>query len=213
MEALRTGGGSATQTTRGTGMRMSLSRRTIYRLGLISVAAVLAILAAAGAPATTAVAQQASTDYPLPTDRDGDDVPDSADACPAVAGNLKNGCPGELNADVSGRWRVNALLTQLVSLTVTAPTGSRISIRCSSKRRNVCGFRTHTIRRTTKRLTSLTGYFKRPRILPSDVTIVVRVTRPQQLGVYQKLRTRTGRKLPQKRQLCIAPEGKAKACT
>ncbi len=104
------------------------------------------------------------------------------DKCAAIAGNLKSGCPGELNADVRGRWRVNARLSQLMSLTVRAPTGSRISIRCSSKRGG-CDFRTRAFIRTTKRLTSLTRLFKGRRILPAGLAITVRVTKPEQIGV------------------------------
>lgn len=164
-----------------------------------------------------AVAQQGTSgtaDYPLPAqppDRDSDGVADSADACPSVAGNLKNGCPGELNAVVVGRWRVNALLTQLISLHVTAPTGSRIEVRCSTNGRG-CDFRKRIVTRTVKRTTSFTSNFKGRRILPANVTITFRITRPEQLGVYQRLRTRTGRRLPQKTQRCITPAGTVRVC-
>lgn len=52
------------------------------------------------APATTQVPLRAtsgpvSTPKPIatPTDRDGDQVPDAADACPMEPGSLRDGCP------------------------------------------------------------------------------------------------------------------------
>jgi len=137
------------------------------------------------------------------TDRDNDGVPDAGDSCVATAGNLRNGCPGELDADIRGSWRVNALLSQLLSLTVRTHVGSRIEIRCSGNAR-VCGFRTKVIKRTTRRTTSLTSYFKGPRILPDGTVIVVRVTRPLQRGTYERLQTRRGRKLPKVLNKCLS---------
>lgn len=193
-------------------------RRQLFYGGTLFIATAVAVLHPAGEPMIAATAQPtvasaaAAPEYPVPSDRDGDVVVDTADACPTVAGNLKNGCPGELNADVVGRWRVNALLTQLISLSVRAPTGSAIQVRCSSKVKRVCSFKTRTIANTRRRVTSLTRSFKGRRILPANVTIVVRVTRPEQLGVYQRLRTRVGRRLPSKTQRCISPAGKVAAC-
>ena len=159
------------------------------------------------APGLPSAASPAATAPPPPvrgvfTDRDDDGVPDSAERCPRVAGDLKNGCPSELNADVVGRWRVNNLLSQLLSLTVRAPVGSRIELRCGG-RPALCPFRVRIIARTTRRTTGLTRYFAGRRILGPHVIITVRVTRPQRIGVYERLQTRTGRRLPKVTQRCI----------
>jgi hypothetical protein len=143
-----------------------------------------------------------------PGDSDRDDVLDARDSCIHVAGNLKNGCPSELNADVTGRWRVNNLRSQLLSLVVRTATGSRIELRCG--KRGGCGFTRRTIHRTTKRLTSLTRHFRGRRILRANVSIIIRVTRPQQIGTYESLRTRTRRKLPRVTQRCIVAQTRAK---
>ena len=149
-----------------------------------------------------------------PRDRDRDRIPDIVDSCPTVAGNLKNGCPGELPADVRGRWRVNALLSQLLSLSVRAPLGSRIELRCSARRRGVCGFRARTVYPTIRRTTSLTRYFKGRRIFPARTSITVRVTRAEQSGIYERLQTRTGHRLPQVTRRCIAAgTGRIQRCT
>ena len=139
-----------------------------------------------------------------PRDGDRDGVIDRADACPAVAGNLKDGCPAELNADVRGQWRVNALYSQLMMLVVRSLPGSRIELRCSARR--ACGFTKRIVRKTTKRLTYLTRTFKGSRILPANVVITVRVTRPQYIGSYERLVTRKGRRLPKVTQRCLAAD-------
>ena len=146
-------------------------------------------------------------------DADRDGVVDIVDACIRVAGNLKDGCPSELNAAIRGRWRVNRLRSQLMSLTVRAATGSRIELRCG--RRGGCGFNQRTIPRTTRGLTSLTRFFRGRRVLRARVTIIVRVTHPQQVGTYERLLTRTGRRLPQVTQRCIAAGTRARVtrCT
>ncbi|MDQ3723162.1 MAG: hypothetical protein M3376_08880 [Actinomycetota bacterium] len=136
---------------------------------------------------------------------------DTADSCRSTAGDLENGCPSELNADVRGRWRVNALFSQLVSLTVRAPVGSRIEIRCSG-RRSACDFTKRVFDRTTRRLTGLTRLFKGRRILPANVMIAVRVTRAQQTGVYERLVTRTGRRLPRVTERCVTTTGVVGRC-
>ncbi|HEX4364963.1 MAG TPA: choice-of-anchor D domain-containing protein, partial [Solirubrobacteraceae bacterium] len=138
-----------------------------------------------------------------PGDSDGDQVVDSMDLCPTIAGDLKNGCPSELNAEITGRWRVNSLLSQLISLSVNTTIGSRIDLRCSGDHKK-CGFTKRTIFRTTRRQTSLTHYFKGKRILSSGANITVRVTRPQQTGTYKRLVTRKGRRLPKVTQGCLS---------
>ncbi len=166
------------------------------------IALALVLVAPAGAVAV---------DYPGPSDRDGDGIADTDDRCVSTPGDLKNGCPSELNAEVRGRWRVNAVFTQLLSLTVRAPTGSRIDLRCSA-RKGVCDFTKRIISRTTKRLTGLTRFFKGRRILPAKVTISVRVTRTQQIGVYERVVTRAGRRLPAVTNQCVTPTGKVQRC-
>ncbi len=170
---------------------------------VIPIAIVLAVAASAAAVA--------AVDYPAPADQDRDGVVDDADACSSVAGDLQNGCPSEINADVRGRWRVNALLSQLMSLTVRAPLGSRISMRCEG-RRGACDFSTRFITRTTKRTTSLTRYFKGRRILPARVAITVRVTRREQIGLYERVVTRIGRRLPSVTHRCLSATGRVQRC-
>ena len=167
----------------------------------------VALTGTGAAPGVLSAASPGATAPPPPlggtvTDRDGDGVPDTAETCPRVAGDLKNGCPSELNADVVGRWRVNNLLSQLLSLRVRAPVGSRIELRCGGRPR-LCPFRVRIIARTTRRTTGLTRYFPGRRILAPHVIITIRVTKPQRIGVYERLQTRTGRRLPKVTQRCI----------
>ena len=144
-------------------------------------------------------------------DRDEDGVPDANDACPTVGGDLANGCPSQLDGDVRGVWRVNRLLTQLVSLVVEAPVGSRINLRCSG-RRGVCPFGRRIIQTTTRRVVNLTRFFGRRRTFPSNTSFVVRVTRPRQIGIHEHLRTRRGRRLPRVTRSCIYPGGQVRRC-
>lgn len=153
-------------------------------------------------------------EYVVPTapsaDRDRDGTADLADACPATPGDQANGCPRRLSADVRGMWRANALYSQLVSLTVRAPTGSRIAVRCRGAR--ACGFSSRTIDRTTKELTGLTRYFRGRRVLPAGTIITVRVTRARQIGHYESVTTRRGRHLPRVVNRCISPRGIVQRC-
>ena len=144
-------------------------------------------------------------------DTDADGVPDSADSCRSTAGDLQNGCPSELNAEIRERWRVTTRGSQLVALVVRAPTGSRIELRCTA-RRGVCGVSKRIIARTTTRTTGLTRYFKRSRIMPALTMISVRVTRPRQIGVYERHVTRTKQRLPKVTQRCIRA-GTVQPCT
>jgi hypothetical protein len=198
------------------------TRRAIYRrtapLAPLALFALFAALVGASAWAVGAPASEPSgaraaqePDYPLPLDRDGDGVPDSDDRCPSDAGDLRNGCPSELNAEVRGRWQVNRIYTKLVSLTVAAPYGSRIELTCSG-RIKICGKKRHVIAKTTHRLTSLTRYFVKPRIYPSRLSILVKVTRPQQIGVYKRYATRKGRRLPATTERCLSTVGRVQAC-
>jgi hypothetical protein len=145
-------------------------------------------------------------------DGDLDGISDRIDECPAAPGDLTNGCQRELNAEIRGVWRVNGRLTKLVNLHVTAPVGSRISARCTGDR-NVCPFRTMWINRTARRTTSLTRYFKDRRVFPPDTSITIRVTRGDRLGTYERLVTRSGRRLPTVvNEGCIDASGNAIRC-
>ncbi len=137
-----------------------------------------------------------------PSDLDHDGIPDQQDKCLHAPGNLSNGCPSQLNASVRGRWRVNALYTQLVFLSVDTTTGSNIELRCT--RRSACGFKRRVVHSTKRRITGLTRFFNGHKLLPAGVTITVIVTRRRQIGTYESLRTRSGRRLPKKTQRCVA---------
>ncbi len=98
-----------------------------------------------------------------------------------------------------------------MSLTVIAAKGSRIELRCQG-RRGVCGFRTVVIKKTTKRSTGLTRRFRRPRIFPAGTRITVKVTKRLRRGTYERLLTRTGRRLPSVADRCLNPNGKVLSC-
>ncbi len=136
-------------------------------------------------------------------DEDADGVKTSDDDCPTVAGNLANGCPSKLNAKIDGHWRVNSLYSQLVTFTVRAASGSRIELLCNGNNSG-CGFKKRVIQKTTKTVTSLTRYFKGQRIIRAGVSIVVKVTRRLQVGTYERLLTRKGRKLPKVTEACLS---------
>ena len=104
------------------------------------------------------------------------------------------------------RWQVNNLLTKLVKLTVAAPVGSRIQLSCGG-RIKICGKNKRVIARTTHRLTSLTKYFKAPRIYRARLSILVRVTKPRQIGLYKRYETRTGRRAPAVTERCLSTLG------
>ena len=134
-------------------------------------------------------------------DRDDDGVANEDDDCASVPGDLANGCPSRLDADVRGHWRVNKVYSQLVTLSVRSTIGSRIELRCS---RSGCGFTKRTIASTKTPLTNLARYFKGKRILPPNLSITVRVTRPGQVGTYERLQTRSGRQLPKVTKRCLS---------
>jgi hypothetical protein len=155
----------------------------------------------------TVVSRAASTT----ADRDGDGVRDAIDRCKTVAGDMRNGCPSLLNADIRGVWRVNDLLSKLVSLSVEAPTGSRIELTCEG-RRGVCRFSKVIIKKTTKRTTGLTRNFGSTRIFPAGTRITVKVSKRLKRGSYERLLTRTGRRLPSVADRCLNPSGKVLSC-
>lgn len=148
---------------------------------------------------------------PGPGDRDGDGIGSAADKCPTVAGDRSNGCPSELKADIRGLWRVNELLSKLVSMTVRAPVGSRIEVRCKA-RRGVCPFKTKIVKKTTKRTTGLTRSFGKQRIYPARTKISVFVTKARRRGTYERVLTRTGRRLPSVVNRCLGPRLQVLRC-
>ena len=192
-------------TPRATYLRTTLLAVIVAALGTTSAIAV------AASPREATGVKAAQAEYELPTDRDEDGVIDRADNCPFDAGDLRNGCPSELNAEVRAHWQVNRLLTKLVRLTVAAPLGSRIQLSCTG-RYKICGKNKRVIARTTHRLTSLTKYFKAPRIYRARLNILVKVTKPQQIGLYKRYRTRTGRRAPAITERCLSTVGRVQRC-
>ena len=191
-------------------------RRTAWLAVLIAVlgmSSAIAVAVAVAAPPREASGVKAAQapEYPLPSDKDLDGVDDTADSCPFEAGDLRNGCPSELNAEVRARWQVNNLLTKLVKLTVAAPVGSRIQLSCGG-RIKICGKNKRVIARTTHRLTSLTKYFKAPRIYRSRLSILVKVSKPRQIGLYKRYQTRTGRRAPAITERCLSTLGRVQPC-
>jgi hypothetical protein len=191
-------------------------RRSALLAILVAVLGTTSAIAVAGAaPRRDAsgvkAAQAAQPAYPLPSDKDFDGVSDSTDSCPFEAGDLLNGCPSELNAEVRARWQVNNLLTKLVKLTVAAPVGSRIELKCSG-RIKICGKTKHVITKTTHRLTSLTKFFAPPRIYRARLSILVRVTKARQIGLYKRYETRTGRRAPAITERCLSTVGRVQPC-
>lgn len=144
-------------------------------------------------------------------DRDRDGVPDAVDSCQSVPGDKRNGCPSELGADVRGLWRVNELLSKLVSLSVRAPTGSRIEVRCKGPR-GACTFSSRVVKKTTKRITGLTRMFGRTRIFPAGTKISVFVSKARRRGTYERVLTRTGRRLPSVVNRCLSASLKVQRC-
>jgi hypothetical protein len=188
-------------------------RRTALLAVLVAVLGTTVVSAVAGAaPARDRTAVKAAqVEYQLPSDKDLDGVADSADSCPLDAGDLRNGCPSELNAEVRANWQVNNLLTKLVRLTVAAPIGSRVELSCTG-RFKICGKTKHVIARTTHRLTSLTKFFKAPRVYRARLSILVKVTKARQIGLYKRYLTRTGRRAPAVTERCLSTAGRVQPC-
>ena len=139
-------------------------------------------------------------------------MPDVGDRCPSSAGEPGSGCPAPLRAEVRQSWRVSDLLSQLVSLRIRAPSGSRIVLTCHASK-GACGFDKRTIASTRTADTSLTRDFKGRRIFSAKAKIVVRVTHPGRRGTYERALTRTGRRLPSVIYRCLDPNDDVKRCT
>ena len=195
------------------GSRRLTYRRTALFAILVALLGTTSTIAVAGAAPSREASgvKAAQAEYVFPLDRDADGVSDGADSCPLEAGDLRNGCPSELNAEVRARWQVNNLLTKLVKLTVAAPIGSRIVLSCGG-RVKICGKNKRVIPRTTHRLTSLTKYFQPPRIYRAKLSILVKVTKPRQIGLYKRYQTRTGRRAPAITERCLSTGGRVQPC-
>jgi len=190
-------------------------RRSAVLAVLVAVLGTTSALAVSGAgaapPREASGVKAAQAEYQLPIDRDADGVSDGADSCPSEAGDLRNGCPSELNAEVRARWQVNQLLTKVVKITVAAPVGSRIELRCTG-RIKICGKNKRVIAKTTHRFTSLTKFFKPPRVYRAHLAILVKVTKARQIGLYKRYETRTGRRAPAITERCLSTVGRVQPC-
>ncbi len=160
--------------------------------------------------AVPALAPLATAPSPV-LDRDGDGVADAADGCPSFAGDRRNGCPSRVDAVIRGIWRVNDLFSKLVELTVRAPIGSRVDLRCSGPK-GACPFSSRTIPRTTRRLTGLTRTFSAMRILPAQTRITISVSHALRRGTYERLLTRAGRRLPAVVMRCLDQRRQVQRC-
>jgi hypothetical protein len=193
-----------------TASRRVTHRRTALLAVLVTALGTTSAIAVA-APREASGVKAAQIEYVLPTDKDQDGVIDAADSCPLDAGDLRNGCPSELNAEVRMLVQVNRLLTKIVKLTVAAPIGSRIQLSCGG-RIKICGKTKHVIAKTTHRLTSLTKFFKAPRIYRARLSILVKVTKARQIGLYKRYETRTGRRSPGITERCLSTLGRVQPC-
>ena len=193
-------------------MRSRLQRtRAGYAVGLSAVLVVLGCLVLASA---TVQAQDTSpvVTYPLPDvaaqppigDLDEDGINNADDRCPTLPGDLLDGCQRDLNADVRAAWRVNRYYSRLLSLTVRAPIGSRIELRCRARSERTCRFEKKTIFRTRRRTTNLAPHFNRARTLPPGTSITVRAKQPLLRGSFDQLLTRSGRRLPRVTTRCLS---------
>lgn len=114
-------------------------------------------------------------------DTDGDDVLDDVDKCDRLKGpQSEAGCPPRLRADVKLRARPTADGIQLVSLSVKATRGSRVSVRCR-------GCPPQAKKAKTVRFGRLRG-----RKLRAGQSLVIRVTKKNSIGSYVKFRITRG---------------------
>ena len=108
-------------------------------------------------------------------DTDGDGVLDDVDKCDRLRGpESEAGCPTRLRAPVLLRARATSSGIELLGLSVTAPSGSRVEVRCSA------GCRRQVKRARSKvRFGALNGAR-----LPAGSNLVIRVTKRNSIGVY-----------------------------
>ena len=131
-----------------------------YAVGLSAVLVVLGCLVLASASVQAQDTASPLVTYPLPDiavqapigDLDESGIDDADDRCPTLPGDLLNGCQRDLNADVRAAWRVNRYYSRLLSLTVRAPIGSRIELRCRARSEDTCRFEKYVEVRGTVKL-------------------------------------------------------------
>jgi hypothetical protein len=103
---------------------------------------------------------------------------------------------------VSPRW------TKLVSLSVRAPVGASLDVRCSGRS---CVFKKRILKHTLRSPTSVTRYFGSKRRLAPGTGITVRVIR-KAAGIYQRISIQNGRK-PKLTRGCVSQKGTLYRCT
>jgi PKD repeat protein len=128
---------------------------------------------------------------PPPDDRSG------------VEGQREEAPRPQLDAAVRLRTRVGRRRTRVELLTVRAPAGSTVTLRCSASR---CPFSRSVSRIGTR---ERTVRFKRPegRLLYAGTLLQVFVTRPGAIGAYVSFRMRLNRVAPRRAERCLRPGG------
>ena len=115
-------------------------------------------------------------------DTDGDGVLDNVDDCPTLAARgTKKGCPPRVTAEASLRAQPTASGVMLVGLTVTAPHGARVRVKCSRG----CS--------TQAKTASAVAFPKlRGRQLSAGATLAIFVTKRGSIGTYVRYRISRG---------------------
>ena len=145
------------------------------------------------------------------------DVPATSTQDVALEGSTSGGGSGstgsrggKLDTGVRAAWSLSKGLTKLVSMSVRAPVGSRIDIRCKGKR-GACPFGTRIIKKTEKRTTNITARFKAKRSLREGTAITIRVTKRGAIGTFHKFTMRRGKK-PKVATGCTNDKGIVRRC-
>jgi hypothetical protein len=115
-------------------------------------------------------------------DTDGDGVLDNVDDCPTIAARgTKKGCPRRVSAEASLKAQPTATGVMLVGLTVTAPHGARVRVKCNRG----CAPQAKTA--------SAVAFPKlRGKQLRAGSTLAIYVTRPGAIGTYVRYRISRG---------------------
>ena len=147
-----------------------------------------------------------------PTDRPATSTQDVAlEGSTSGGGSGSTGSRGgKLDTGVFAVWRPSKGLTRLVSMSVRAPVGSRIDIRCTGKR-GACPFGTRIIKKTVKRTTNITARFKAKRSLREGTAITIRVTKRGAIGTLHRFTMRRGKK-PKVATGCTNDKGIVRRC-
>jgi len=147
-----------------------------------------------------------------PTDRPATSTQDVAlEGSTSGGGSGSTGSRGgKLDTGVFAVWRPSKGLTRLVSMSVRAPVGSRIDIRCQGKR-GACPFGTRIIKKTVKRTTNITARFKAKRSLREGTAITIRVTKRGAIGTLHRFTMRRGKK-PKVATGCTNDKGIVRRC-